>query len=126
MSNNFQSNYTCIRCLKCNFLSACTTTWLIRSCHFWLCVFTQCSSPQKNPFFSTFCWDQLAKIRQYHLKERPKITRVAKFKNDLLKANKDTCIAPQSHKILQRVKFVSLTTQAFVKFHYFAESSLPY
>lgn len=81
--------------------------------------------PTKEPFFSTFCWDQLAKIRQYHLKERPKITRVAKFKNDLLKANKDTCIAPQSHKILQRVKFVSLTTQAFVKFHDFAESSLP-
>ena len=43
--------------------------------------------PTKEPFFSTFCWDQLAKIRQYHLKERPKITRVAKFKNDLLKAN---------------------------------------
>ena len=79
--------------------------------------------PTKEPFFSTFCWDQLAKI----LKERPKITRVAKFKNDILKANKDTCIAPQSHKILQRVKFVSLTTQAeaFVKFHDFAESSLP-
>ena len=122
MSNNFQSNYTCIRYLKCDFLSACTTkvwplltdtsiirtplyyahlsitdtsiirtplyygqfvwsqksqksfipylydtdtsvkwtlgsvpllsvlkrfdcTWFIRSCHFRLCVFTQCFSP---------------------------------------------------------------------------------
>ena len=47
----------------------------------------------------------------------PTMSKVAKFKNDLLKANKDTCTAPQSQKILQRVKFVSLTTQAFVKFH---------
>ena len=45
------------------------------------------------------------------------MSKVAKFKNDLLKANKDTCTAPQSQNILQRVKFVSLATQAFVKFH---------
>ena len=75
----------------------------------------------KEPFFFNFYWDQLAKIRQYHWKGRPKISKVAKSKNDLLKANKDTCIAPQSHNILQRDKFVSLTTQASVKFHNFAE-----
>ena len=120
MSNNFQSNYTCIRCLKFHFLSASTTTLLIRSCHFRLCAFTQCSFPQKNPFFN-FYWDQLVKIRQYYWKERPKTSIVAKSKNDLLKANKDTCTAPQSHKILQRAKFVFLTSQAFVKFHDFAE-----
>lgn len=73
--------------------------------------------PYKRPLFFNFYWDQLAKIRQYHWKERPKMSKVAKFKNDLLKANKDTCTAPQSQNILQRVKFVSLTTQAFVKFH---------
>ena len=37
--------------------------------------------------FSTFHWDQLAKIRQHGWKECLKISKVAKFENDVLKTN---------------------------------------
>ena len=44
-------------------------------------------------------WDHLAKIRQHDWKEPRKISKVAKFENDLLKTKED--IAPQSREILQ-------------------------
>ena len=37
--------------------------------------------------FSTFHWDQLAKIRQHGWKERLKISKAAKFESDVLKTN---------------------------------------
>ena len=52
--------------------------------------------------FSTFDWDQWAKIRQHGCKERLKISKVAKFESDWRHT------APQSRGILQMVgdKFV--------------------
>ena len=41
----------------------------------------------------------LGKIRRQHLKERLKISKIAKFESDLVKAGDD--ITPQSSKILQ-------------------------
>ena len=49
--------------------------------------------------FSTFDMDKLGKTRWHHWKQRLKINKIAKFKSDLLKTNKD--IAPQSREILQ-------------------------
>ena len=43
--------------------------------------------------------EKLRKICWHHWKERPKISKIAKFESDLLKTNKDT--APQSREILQ-------------------------
>jgi len=44
-------------------------------------------------------WDHLAKIRQHDWKEPRKISKVAKFENDLLNTNED--ITSQSREILQ-------------------------
>ena len=43
--------------------------------------------------------DKFGKIRPHHWKERFKISTIAKFESDLLKADEN--IAPQSHEILQ-------------------------
>ena len=43
--------------------------------------------------------DKLGKIRRQHLKERLKISKIAKFESDLVKTGDD--IAPQSGEILQ-------------------------
>ena len=43
--------------------------------------------------------DNFGYIRPHHWKERFKISKIAKFETDLLKAYKDT--APQSREILQ-------------------------
>ena len=50
-------------------------------------------------FFSTFDMYKLGKIRRHHWKERLKISTIAKFESNLLKANGD--IAPRSCEILQ-------------------------
>ena len=50
-------------------------------------------------FFSLKWLGHLAKIRQHDWKEPRKISKVAKFENDLLKTKED--IAPQSREILQ-------------------------
>jgi len=38
--------------------------------------------------FSTFDWDQLAKIRQHSWKERLKIRKVAKYESNMFKTNR--------------------------------------
>ena len=43
--------------------------------------------------------DKCGIIHRHHWKERPKISKIAKFERDLLKTNED--IACQSHTILQ-------------------------
>ena len=50
-------------------------------------------------FFSTFDVNKFGKTRRHHSKERLKISKMAKFESDLLKAYKD--IAPPSREILQ-------------------------
>ena len=45
-------------------------------------------------FFSTFDVDKLGKICRQHWKERPKISKIAKFESDLVKPGDN--IAPQS------------------------------
>ena len=50
-------------------------------------------------FFSTFDMDKFGKICRHHLKERLKISKITKFKSDLLQGNKDT--DSQSRHILQ-------------------------
>ena len=50
------------------------------------------------PFHGFFNWDQLAKICQHDRRERPWISKVAKFESNFLKTNED--IAPQSRRIL--------------------------
>ena len=45
--------------------------------------------------------DNFGNIRPHHWKERFKISKIAKFESDLLKAYKDT--SPQSLEILQRL-----------------------
>ena len=49
--------------------------------------------------FSTFNMDQLVKIRRHHWKERLRISKIAKFENDLLKTNEG--LTPQCREILQ-------------------------
>ena len=43
--------------------------------------------------------DQLVKIRRHHWKERLRISKIAKFENDLLKPNEG--LTPQCREILQ-------------------------
>ena len=45
--------------------------------------------------------DKLGIIRQHHWKERLKISKIAKFKSDLLKTNEDKAPQFQSREILQ-------------------------
>ena len=71
-------------------------------------------------------WDKLAKIRQHGWKERLKISKVAKFDNDLLKTYEAT--APQRREILQTFCMVEARSrphhEAFVKFRALLEKYL--
>ena len=63
--------------------------------------------------------DQLAKFHWHFWKEGLKINKVAKFKSDRMKTNKD--MALQSRDILQTFVFVPPTIQKSVKSRDFAE-----
>ena len=93
---------TCVDCAKESDFFGCDAErmpdrwkWLI-NCDEWKKLNTLIIHPS-TVFSAWNDWDHLAKIRQHDWKT--KISKVAKFENDLLKTKED--ITPQSRKILQ-------------------------
>ena len=95
---------TCVDCVKESDFFGCDAErmpdrwkWLI-ICDEWQKLNTLIIQPS-TVFSAWNDWDHLGKIRQHGWKEPRKISKVAKFENDLLKTKED--IAPQSREILQ-------------------------